>query len=186
MIRASHIGLCLVLLAGCAGAGGRVHYAALDPSYRPTELGYAARSGRIETRIAGNPFPVPQAAFERAVTEAMAGAHFGPRVAFLSSPAASHPYHVAMIFNGPAGASGAALCGMRHGAVPPAPEAGRVRLLAAFCRGGTALTQLSAAAEDVRGLEDPAFRRLVRQATLRLFPPDNPERRGDACLLAAC
>lgn len=169
-----------LLLLGCAPGTGTIHHARTDPSYSIQDLSYVASRGEgdLRTEILGNPFGSPQPAFEAAVTSTMQGAHFGPRIDFTTTPSdeAAKAYRVRMIFNGPEASNGSLVCGGSPAAVAPSPEGGHVRLLAAFCRGSSALTFLSASMDGASGAEDPAFRAFVRQATLRLFPPQNPER----------
>ena len=171
-------------VAGCTSAPGTVHHARTDTSYRVTDLSYVAGRGDLLTEIVGNPFGSPQPAFETAITSYMEGAHFGPRLHF--SPTRTddtvEPYRVRMIFNGPRASNGSAVCGGSSDRVEPSGATGEVRLLAAFCRGSSPLTFLSAELEGVTDADDPAFRDFIQLATTRLFPPQNPELRPDQCM----
>ncbi|WP_162912925.1 hypothetical protein [Rhodospirillaceae bacterium SYSU D60014] len=175
-------------LTGCAGTPSTIHHARTDTSYRVTDLSYVAGRGDMLTEIVGNPFGSPQPEFEAAVTSYMEGSHFGPRLRFnpTRSDATVEPYRVRMIFNGPRASNGSVVCGGGPAAVEPpkgtSGAIGDVRLLAAFCRGSSPLTFLSAELEDISGADDPAFRDFIQLATARLFPPQNPELRPDRCM----
>ena len=75
-------------------------------------------------------------------------------------------------FNAPTAARGSELCA--GGAVPDEPQAdGRVELTAAFCRGASALSEITGRAPDLRDASQSDFRELVRVAMRELFPqPD--------------
>lgn len=172
-------------IAACAPIDGVpvAHDVRIDPGYRPGDLSYVAGGKDLRTEIFGNPFAMSQTDFAAAVTAAMQGANFGPRLNFTTAPgeSARSGYRLRLVFNGPATGGGALLCGDEPATVPPAREAGNIRLLAAFCRGDKPLTSLAADVGGVDDAGDPAFRRFMRQVTVLLFPPQNREDRDSRC-----
>ena len=71
---------------------------------------------------------------------------------------------------------------MAHSSAARAPEvapssapSGEVRVIGAFCRGDQPMTYVSAKSGGITDMNDPAFRRLVRQVGVLLFPLHNPE-----------
>ncbi|MGE0164029.1 MAG: hypothetical protein AB7S71_12930 [Dongiaceae bacterium] len=174
--------LTLLALAGCAGTGV-IDYVRLEPGYRPQQFAYAAGGRDLRTEIQGNPFAMPQAEFDAAVTAAMQGAHFGPATNLTTTPGetARPDYRVRLLFNGPAAGSGALLCGGAPATIAPAAENGNVRLLAAFCNGADPLSYLTAHAGGIQGVQDPAFRDFMRQVTTNLFPPQNRQEQDRGC-----
>ncbi|HXQ41130.1 MAG TPA: hypothetical protein VN821_07680 [Candidatus Udaeobacter sp.] len=180
--------LCL-LLAGCSASGGVITYSEMDSGYSPQEFAYAGGPGEIWTEVMDNPFTQPKPELDQAVTDAMYAAHFGPatRFATMPGPNARRTYHVRLIFNGPE-TNAMAACG----AVPPVPpiyRGGDVSFFAAFCRDDRALTFLRAAGDKFTGPEDPRFIAFIREATIRLFPPQNPDMHNqlhDHCQMNDC
>lgn len=180
-----------VLLGGCAEGrvgGGKIDFTRVDSSWSRSDFAYAAAGRDLTTEILGNPFGgVSQNDFEQAVTAAMQGAHFGPATNFTTTPGESaRPlFRVRMLWNGPTSTSGARLCEdtpVQGGG----PEAGgRVRLIAAFCRGGRASTYLMGSVDGVRGPDDPRFTEFVREATMALFPPRDGNFESD-CMWSTC
>jgi hypothetical protein len=165
-----------VLVAGCAG----IDRVTEDPPsliYSLQDFAAAGDGRDFRVDIQGNPFAVDQQSFDRAVTDAMQGHHFGPRTHFTTTPNdTSKPgYRVVMVFNPATPFPNSVLClGQRFPTLPP--NGGTpVHAQAAFCSGGVA-TSLSAYLGQAQGPDDPAFRRLVGDMTLSLFPPTNPER----------
>lgn len=51
----------------------------------------------------------------------------------------------------------------------------RIRVLAAFCDAATILVSVSGRIDDVTDLDDPGFAALVRQVTLDMLSPRQPE-----------
>jgi hypothetical protein len=172
-----------LLLAGC-GRVGIIDYTRLEPGYRQQQFAYAAAGRDLMTEVQGNPFAMPQAAFDAAVTEAMQGAHFGPATNFTTTPGetARPGYRVRLLFNGPAASTGAIVCTGQPPGVSPSSEGGNVRLLAAFCHNQYPLSYLSARIRGVTDAQDPAFRRFMRQVTTNLFPPQNREEQEHRCI----
>jgi hypothetical protein len=166
----------LLTLAACAPSATPIaQQVRTYPSYRPQEISYVAGGGAMRTEILGNPFAMPQPAFDAAVTEAMHGANFGPVVVFSTLPdvPARNSHRVRLVFNGPATSNGYLLCAGEPSALPPMRPDGTVRVLAAFCRGSEPLSFVAADQAGLTDAADPAFTRFMRQVTVLLLPPEN-------------
>ena len=73
--------------------------------------------------------------------------------------------------------------------VPVAELGETMRLIAVFCRHGGFLSQVTGELEGVTGIDDPRFRRLIRQMVPLLFPPIDPtedDRRRSSSPAADC
>ena len=126
--------------------------------------------------VHGNPFQDHEydgEAFVEAVVEAMQGQNWGPATHFTArTPSSAHPdYRVTLLFNGAATVRAADLC---SGAVATADAVdntdGRVRVLAAWCKEGAVLSEVSGWIDDVKTPIDRRFTRLIAQVTRDLFP----------------
>lgn len=146
-------------------------------AYTPTVLNYASTRGGILTEITGNPFDVPQEDLEQAITQSMRGSHFGPTVAFITTPPEefTSPYRVVMVFDAAQHHTESKLCRFNHGIEPQTGD--RVRVHAALCANESPLTAVSGSVAEAGGPDDPSFQHLIRQITTNLFPPYNPDRR---------
>lgn len=181
-------------LAGCMasaamiGGGGRIDFVRVETAYSRADFAYAGAGRDMTTEILGNPFAnLAQAAFDRAVTGAMQGAHFGPRTNFTTTPgeSARPVYRVRMLWNGPIGTNGHKLCDgtpLQGGG----PADGEVRVLAAFCRGDGAATYLSGSVDGATGPDDPRFVHFIRQVTTELFPPRDGLFESHDCMWSTC
>ena len=183
-----YAGLALFLAAcstgsrsGDPGAGlssGSISWTYYDYSYTPIQdISMAGGSGQLLTQIMGNPFNVDQEQFDKAVTDAMYAAHFGPPTHFTTEPEGSFKriFYVRLGFGGPNPLSINTIC-----TIPPAPAArnetanGSVSLAAAFCQEGRPLTYLEGGGKGYTGPDDPRFIAFMKNVTFRLFPPNNP------------
>jgi hypothetical protein len=173
-----------LLLVACADGGGGLgggvatfgegylRYSASDYRYAFGQLG-------LPVIVVGNPLPVPPQAFREAVIASMPGNRNPP--AYRYAPAGPNlppgSTYVALAFNAPMGEQSHTLC--RDPAAIRGGGAGTpVSVNAAFCDGGEALSWVSGAT-DLSGPDDPRLGRLMEQVVLRLFPPENPNRRPD-------
>lgn len=82
--------------------------------------------------------------------------------------AANPAYRVAWTFNAAAGLGSRQHCNGEGQGQPPQAE-GRVEILATFCDEDRVLANVRGWVEDVQGLEDKRFQRLVKQVTRELF-----------------
>lgn len=158
------------LLGGCTESATIPHHYVYD-AYRPSYLGYAASRGGMLTQVIGNPFDAPKSTVDAIVTETLEANHFGPDLPFFTEPPPDFrsTYHVVVLFNPAPGAAPSRLCGDPH--QPQEPRSGRVGVLAAFCDGDYRITSAGGSIDGVEGPNDPAFRVLLRQIGLLLFPP---------------
>ncbi len=153
-------------------------------AYTPTVLNYAATHGGILTEVTGNPFDAPQEDLEQAVTQSMTGSHFGPRVAFVTTPPEefSSPYRAVLVFDAAQHHPELKLCRFDHGINPQTGD--KVRVHAALCANESPLTAVSGEVGEASDPGDPRFRQLIRQITVNLFPPFNPDRGSDRGFIA--
>jgi len=118
--------------------------------------------------IHGNPFDMDHAAFAKAVTGNMQGAHFGRRTNFTTMPGKSAEKNlmVVMAFNARVGIY--ELC--QGGDIETTPRGDQLTLTAAWCFDGRQDSLVTAVVGLAKGVDDPRFRALVRQTVLNLFP----------------
>ena len=167
----------LLAMAGPAWSMGSV---VLSPTsyysgYNPTVLNYAATHGGILTEVLGNPFEVPKDDLERVIVRVMAGSHFGPAVAFVTTPPDNFlsPYRVVLLFDSKPGYTALKLCRYDAEANPPQTN-GVLRVHAALCANEKPLTAVSGYLAGESSLDDARFRRLIGQITTNLFPRRDP------------
>jgi len=172
--------MALSALAACASDVTVTNTIAVN--YLPEDL-YVIAGGRNELRtvIIGNPFGMPQAAFNRAVLASMAGRNFGPRLNLSLNPRQEdrRMRHVVLAFNLANRGSASALCARTPDSPPAARPAGdSVTVTGVFCTSQNRfLTRATATTGGVTGIDSDQFQRLMTQLTVALFPSDNPNRR---------
>jgi hypothetical protein len=166
------------VVPGCATDAVVVSPTSFYAAYTPTVLNYAATHGGMLVEVAGSPFDAPRPELERAIVGAMTGSHFGPAVAFVTTPPEdfASPYRVVLVFDAAPAYSDHTLCGAALGVLEARTE-DPLRVHAALCAGSKPLTTLRGQVSGVAGPEDPRFHALIRQITLNLLPPYNPDRR---------
>ena len=165
-------------LSGCAGS--TTTYNEYFGNWDPATVDYMAAQGGVLTEVKGNPFDAPKPEVEKAITDAMYGAHFGSLVPFVTEVPQNHtsPYRVIMLFNPERTVNASKMC--RQEASPGAGSPGEVKLLAVLCAREYRETSVIGRASDVSGPQDPKFRQLVRAMTSRLLPRENQQNREDA------
>ncbi len=174
--------LILLILAGagsaCSSSGVVLSPTSYYGAYTPTVLNYAATSGGILVEVVGNPFDVPKADLERAITGAMTGSHLGPAVDFVTTTPEGFrsPYRIVMVFDPTQGYTPSKLCRQTQYIEPGTGEI--VKAHAVLCADEKALTGTSGRVRDVASPDDPQFRQLISQITTNLLPPFNPNRGG--------
>jgi len=171
----------LLAAASCAPGNVRLTLQEASPTYGPGDFAYAGAGRDMHVVVVGNPFGGDEAAFGRAVTDAMQGRHWGQRTNFTTTPGpdARVRYRVVLLFDPPVAFNGARLCRRPDSALPTQSGGGDVVLFAGFCRGKKVLTQIRGRIAGATGPDDPAFRELVGQVTNGLFPPDRGHDRDD-------
>jgi hypothetical protein len=175
--------LLALFLAGCSDE------AVLQPKwvvsgFTPGEQGYMG--AEMPVLVRGNPFAVPQAEFDTAVTDAMTGWEFGPQFRFNAAGNPNGAYRALVMFN-PGNYTGETLCQRPLTAAPlfgvaPAP---RVPVAAALCRGDAPVTYVYGAIPAQDGPRGPLFRRGVGLVTQQIFPSSNPQDRP-GCPRTSC
>ena len=176
------MGLALVcaLLAGCGAPTtmSRVHTAGV-----PSLFAYAAGDRDMQTVIVGNPFSVPKAEVEKAITDAMQGNHYGPPTRFTTepSPNARAGYRIVIMFDPPRTLHNRVVCGKTEG-LPADPDGERLRLLTAFCTQDTLRSEVMATMVPAASPHAPELRDLVAASMWQLIPAIDPATRGPACV----
>jgi hypothetical protein len=169
--------LALPLLAACSNGVPVASEHRIESRYHIQDLSYIAAGRDLKTEVIGNPFGVDQVAFGDTVANHLQGVNPGPEINFTTrpGPTARAPYFVRLVFNGPSGSGGPALCNRAPDVAPAPSPTGEVRVLGAFCRGDQPMTYVAARNGGITDMNDPAFRSLVRQVGVLLFPLRNPE-----------
>ena len=179
-------GLALLLTACTNGSpgsavnldSGTIYWRYYDYDYTPIQdISFAGGSGELLTQVLGDPFNLPQDQFDKAVTDAMYGAHFGPPTHFTATPMGSfqRKFAVRLVFDSVYPMSINTIC-VAPPQQPPArtrPGNGRVSLSAAFCQDVRVLTYLEAGGSGYSGANDPRFTAFIKNVTFNLFPPNN-------------
>lgn len=145
-------------------------------SYTPEDAGYGSRRGRdLPAVIVGNPFPAPPEVVAQAISLGMRDGGRGPGMSGID--AARAPQRVIWQLGGGT-LTGAEVCDRRNPlGLGTGGASGMV--IATYCRGDSAMTQAYGTFDRVADPNDPAFINFIRQITVNLFPPQNPDFRGD-------
>ena len=168
-----------VLLAACAGQSV-IYNNSISSAYRPYDYGYGAGRRDLTTIIVGNPFDIDQAELEtRLVPMLNESPTFLQPTNFTTTPgpSARPQYRAVLLFNR-AIVLPTQIC-RSPDSVPVAELGDTMRLTAVFCRRGGFLSKVTGELQDVAGIDDPRFRRLLRQMVALLFPPIDPSRDDD-------
>lgn len=171
-------------VAGCGGGLVVLTRQEASPAYTTGQFAYAAAGRDLRVVIVGDPFGGDQPAFERAVTDAMQGQHWGQRTHFTVDPgeSARDIYHVVMLFNPPANLPGEKLCRDEPATLSPkAYTEGRLGVYGAFCRSDKLLTRVRGTIKGAGGPDDRLFRDMVGQVTNALFPLRQGHDDDDRC-----
>jgi hypothetical protein len=165
------VGLALLCLAGCGTTP--VYNVVYDETYHAGETKTSSLDMPVVVR--GNPFGVPQPELDSAVVDAMQG-WSAWQDHFIVATNPNTPYRVVVIFNPTRSVGYGAYCERPltvDGASATAP-APRALMAATLCRGGTYLASLYGSVDLEGGPQGAAFREAIRQATILLFPVQNP------------
>lgn len=164
------LGLAL-LTAACSA--DRVYNTDYSTAYSITELSSAAANGPVPVVVSGNPFNLPPERVNNAVAASIPTS-FASNLRFAPAPPANPKAVNRVVFAfGKSGGRRDELCGLLPSAIPtPMPDG--IQVTAAFCRGPTALSSAVGTTPMMMAPEDPAFRDLISNLSLSLFPVRNP------------
>ena len=174
----------LALLTACSTGGVRLTHQETDSAYDSGERAYAGAGRDLLVEIYGNPFDGDTAAFSGAVTDAMQGRNWGQRMNFTTTPGpeARLTYKVVLLFDPPVTLLAQRLCSETAEVLAGKPTRGEgINVLAAFCRGDKALTEIKGYTDSAAGPDDRVFRDLVGQVTQGLFPPNRRDDDDGKC-----
>ena len=181
MVRIATIAASALALSACAGQV-QTSYGDITPFYDRSVVTHASAGGAFPLVVHGSPFPgvaQPQAA--EAIARDMRLPGWFPPTRFAPAPVADAPrgdYRLVLVFNPARPVSAADACGdLRE--VPVAPQSGpETTLRAAFCTRGETISDTTArAAAAAPG--SPAFRELLDQVSVTIFPERNRDREMD-------
>lgn len=155
-------------------------------AYSLSEVSYGIGGRDAPVIVQGNPFGLERARFETTVTDAMQGHVMGVSTHFTTTPgdSARRDYRVVMVFNPARPVVSATLCAGPVATTPPAGE--EMVVVAAFCRGGGALTAATGYLTLPADPDGPVFRRLIGDLTFALFPPPHRDSGMDGPCLFGC
>lgn len=169
--------LCLSLLTGAPTLAYTIKSAEIIGSYDPSEAGSGSRRGRdLPAIVLGNPFPVAPEVTAQAISQGMRAGRPGPAMSF--AEAANAPQRVVWQLSGGT-RTGNAICDRRWPIPPAGPGAGNGNVVATYCRGDSAMTQVYASIDGIADPRDPQFVQFINQITTNLFPFRNPDMNGD-------
>ncbi|TQV79064.1 hypothetical protein [Denitrobaculum tricleocarpae] len=172
-----------VLLGGLAAcANDTVLRPVQLDNYDPNDLFYLAGKGPVKTQVVGNPFDEAKPEVDSATTSVMTGATFRPKLTFQIEvpPEQNSPYHVVMLLDAPGNARPEKLCANPEDANRSASSKtgeDKLRVVAVYCVNDRRLSSIAGTTARPASSSDPRFQKLIQQATLNLFPLDNPDRR---------
>ena len=175
------MGLALVctLLVGCGAPTtmSRVHVAGV-----PSLFAYAAGGRDMQTVVVGNPFPVPTAEVEKAITDAMQGNHYGPPTRFTTDPSAHTRagYRIVIMFDPPHTLPNRVVCGDTE-RLSADPNGERLRLITAFCVKDSLKSEVVATMAPVASPHAPELGDLIASSMWLLIPAIDPATRGPSC-----
>jgi hypothetical protein len=180
----------LLFLTGCAEST-MIYNQRVNNRYSPTEFGVAAGRKDLRTVVHGDPFGMGPEAFS-AATLATLNRHPPPPqpTTFTTEPgeSANPAYRLVLVFDAPR-LPNFQVCREPLPASaqqPPGEEGGTLYVVAGFCLNQAELTAVNGRLNDVEGVDDPRFDRLLGQVVMALFPPFDPnDRRNRKLLLIA-
>jgi hypothetical protein len=174
------------LLAAKISCAGAETYAWQSRSYANGQFA-ALMSGReILVVLQGNPFHVSRRVVESAVVDAMQNAlpYIHARFTASSITDAIRRFKVVLILNGPQAAEFEDICEGRK-RFHAAPVRSRLDAFAVLCRGGTAISMVTASAMGIESSGDAKFAELISTVSRGLLPHvSSSPREPDASVLA--
>lgn len=167
----------LALAAGCNDV--RIIETYDEPSYYEGAFEFATQNGEIKTTVLGTPFGRNEE-ITPVTTGHMRGATLGRTVTF--TPAGwtvdENVFRVVVLFNGKSPYSRSDLCRKGPELATEMSNGAPVRMEAAFCQGPHLLSFAEGTAANVKDLDDPRFRELVRGVALAMIPPNDTNKAG--------
>jgi len=149
-----------LLLNACTP--GRIDYVQVESPYDASQDRFVPFSRPLHADITGNPFPVSQDDFNKAVNAAIQAKGIAPD---------PNGYRIRMIFDG-APTNGNYICDEtgQTGSAPGRGEGNKISISAAYCRGSDTMTFLQGSVDGITGPDDPRFRPFLRMVATQLFP----------------
>jgi hypothetical protein len=144
----------------------------------PARRALSAAEQPVLVTAVGNPFAMDQARLNALISTELAAGIRGMNAQFTASPerAAAPDPRVVVVLNPLRDPAPQTLCGAGD-TIATEPASGRLRVVAAFCRGDQAI-QTARTEEDVAGPTDQRFRRLLWRTATTLFPDDYEQTYG--------
>ena len=182
MLRTAALTAAALAISACAGAV-RTGYGDITPFYDRSVVTHASAGGAFPLVVHGNPFPgVPQAQAAEAIARDMRLPGWFPPARFAPAPVPNAPrgdYRLVLVFNPAYPVSGADACGdLSQVPVAASRPSGETTLRAAFCTRDEPISDTSARAAAA-GPGTPAFRQLLDQIAVTIFPERNRMRESD-------
>ncbi len=161
-----------VLFAGVTACSkGQIDFRQINAGYAAGQYHWIPYNKSMMADVSGNPFAIPQDDFNSIISKAIQAKGYIPT---------RTGARVRMVFNG---ATGGYICGSSGdgGTAMGHDAGGRIRLAAAYCSGGSALTYAIGSIDNVSGPDDPDFLAFVRNMTVYLFPSPGSTNEDDRC-----
>ncbi len=156
-------------IAGCANEP------LVSPTFRAGDVWTFAQgvmvTGPLLVETRGTPYPDAQSRLDETIVATMKEAITWSADARLTTDpaeAASHSMRVIWTFNSAGGVGGTGQCRNQYQGGGPM-EDGRVSVVVTYCDGEDVLSNVGGRLGESQGLSDPAFAKLIRQATGELF-----------------
>lgn len=181
MIRTVAIATGALALSACAGQV-QTGFGDITPFYDRSVVTHASSGGAFPLVVHGNPFPgLPQREAVETVARDMRLPGWFPQVPFAPAPVASAPrgdYRLVLVFNPAHPVSGADACGDLSQVPVTSRPSGETTLRAAFCTRDEPISETRGRAAAA-GPGTPAFRQLLDQIAVTIFPERNRMREND-------
>jgi hypothetical protein len=151
-------------------------------NYDPGEYARAAKAQTIPVAVYGSALGMSGADLTKTVINDMTGQDWSPHARFApsSNATAGGIFSFAIMLNGPAGVTGANLCGRSSAPTGTSPSSGgEVHLIAGLCRYDQAVTNVEVRISGATGPSDPKFAGMIATAVRSLTPPIVTNRMND-------
>lgn len=156
----------------CSAQAAVITHEEIHIQYTWEEFFGAADGKEFQVQIRGNPFAMPDQAFQQAVLAKLQKRSVGPRTTWTvksETGVQADQYRLVMVF-GASSQLGQTLCGRLATLNPPSAKvASGVQVAAAYCRGDQPMTE-AYARTDAANPDDKAFNSLISELMAVLFP----------------